>query len=125
MNIWIFIAGIIGLFTSAAHVFAGQIDPVKPFLNSDLSDIPKATLLACWHVVSAILVMSGLVLTYIGWFDLTSFQNIVIGISVSFVVFSLVFIAVGAYFFKLQAFIKLPQWVLLLPIGILGLIGTM
>ena len=124
VNTWIFAAGIIGLFTSLVHIFAGQVDPVRPFLKSDLPDIPKATLLGCWYIVSAILVISGFALAYIGWFNLNSFQNLVIGISISFVIFSLVFIAVGWYFFKFQAFIKLPQWTLLLPIGILGLVGA-
>ncbi len=125
MNSWIFAAGIIGLFTSLVHIFAGQVDPVRPFLKSELPDIPKATLLGCWHIVSTILVLSGGALTYIGWFNLSSLQSMVIGISISFVMFSLVFIIVGWYFFKFQTFIKLPQWLLLLPIGILGLIGVM
>ena len=125
MNTWIFIAGIIGLFTTLVHIIGGQLDPVRPFLKSDLPDIPKATLLGCWHMVSVTLLMSGLVLTYVGWFNLSSFQNIVIGISVNFIIFSLVFIAVGWHFFKFQTFVKLPQWVLLLPIGTLGLIGVM
>ena len=125
MNTWVFIAGIIGLFTTLVHVVGGQLDPVRPFLKSDLPDIPKATLLGCWHMVSVTLFISGLVLTYVGWFNLSSFQNIVIGISVSFIIFSLVFIAVGWHFFKFQTFAKLPQWVLLLPIGTLGLIGVM
>ncbi|WDE09368.1 hypothetical protein [Thalassomonas haliotis] len=125
MNTWIFIAGIIGLFTTLVHIVGGQLDPVRPFLKSDFPDIPKATLLGCWHMVSVTLLISGLVLTYVGWFNLSSFQSIVIGISLSFIIFSLVFIAVGWYFFKFQTFIKLPQWVLLLPIGVLGLIGVM
>jgi hypothetical protein len=84
VNIWIFIAGIIGLFTSLVHIFAGQIDPVRAFLKSDLPEIPKATLLACWHIVSVTLLASGLVLTYVGWFNLHSFQNVVVGTSLSF-----------------------------------------
>lgn len=125
MNTLIFLAGVICLFTSIVHIFAGQVDPVRPFLKSDLPDIPKATLLGCWHMVSAILVISGFALSYIGWFNLSSFQNLVVGISCSFIIFSLVFIAVGWHFFKFQTFIKLPQWILLLPIGVLGLIGAM
>jgi len=125
MNVWIFIAGLIGLFTSLVHIIGGQLDPVRPFLKSDLAEIPKATLLGCWHMVSVILLISGLVLTYAGWFNLSSYQNLVIGISVTFIIFSLVFIAVGWYFFKFQTFVKLPQWILLLPIGTLGLIGIM
>ncbi|KPH61962.1 hypothetical protein AMS58_06705 [Pseudoalteromonas porphyrae] len=124
MNTWVFIAGIIGLFTSCVHIFAGQVDPIRPFLKSDLPDIPKATLLACWHMVSATLVICGLVLTFVGWFNLNSFQNVVIGISVTFIIFSFVFFTVGWYFFKLNTFIKLPQWLLLLPIGVLGIVGA-
>ena len=124
VNTWIFSAGIFGLLTSCIHLFAGQMEPIRPLLQSDLADIPKATLLACWHMVSATLVLSGFVLTYVGWFNLNSYQNVVIGISASFIIFSVVFIGVGWYFFNLKTFTKLPQWVLLLPIGILGLIGA-
>ncbi|WP_100913709.1 hypothetical protein [Pseudoalteromonas spongiae] len=123
MNIWIFSAGIISLFTSFVHIFAGQVDPVRPFLKSDFPDLPKATLLGCWHMVSSILVLAGVTLVYIGWFGLDSFQNLVLGISICFIIFSVVFIMVGWHFFKLHTFSKLPQWMLLLPIGVLGLLG--
>jgi hypothetical protein len=33
MNIWIFSAGAIVLFTALVHVVAGQIDSVLPFLK--------------------------------------------------------------------------------------------
>jgi len=81
MNIWIFSVGLIALFTSIVHIFAGQKEPVKPFLKSDLPDIPKATLLACWHIVSTVLILCGLVLTYVGWFNIESLRYAVIGIS--------------------------------------------
>lgn len=124
MNTWVFASGVLGILTSFVHIFAGQIDPIRPFLKSELADKPKATLLGCWHMVSAILVICGFALTYIGWFNLGAFQNLVIGISISFIIFSMVFIAVGWYFFRSQALIKLPQWALLLPIGVLGLVGV-
>lgn len=124
MNTWIFSAGVIALFTSMVHIFAGQVDPVRPFLRSDLPDVPKATLLGCWHIVSVMLLISGATLTFIGWYNLSSLQNLVIMLSVSFLIFSAVFIVVGWYFFKEHTFLKLPQWLLLLPIGILGLLGV-
>jgi len=125
LNLWILSAGILGLLTSLVHIFAGQIDPVRPFLKSDLADIPKATLLACWHTVSAVLVLSSGALTYIGWLNLINLNSAVIGISITFIVFSLVFICVGWAFFGHRTLIKLPQWSLLLPIGVLGLIGVL
>lgn len=42
-----------------------------------------------------------------------------------FIAFSAVFLIVGWFFFGYRAIIKLPQWVLLLPIGVLGVIGAM
>lgn len=125
MNMWIVSAGSLALLTSLIHIFAGQIDPVRPFLNSDLPDIPKATLLGCWHMVSTLLVLAGVTLTYIGWSNVGELHSVVCFIAISFIVFALVFIAVGWYFFKLDAFIKLPQWTLLLPVGVLGLLGVM
>lgn len=124
MNLWVLGAGVLGTFTALVHIFAGQIDPVRPFLNSDLGDVPKATFLACWHMVSAILIIAAGTLTYAGWFDVRVLDITVIGISTTFIVFSAVFIGVGWFFFGHRAFLKLPQWVLLLPIGCLGIIGA-
>lgn len=47
MNFWVVSAGVLAMLTSFIHIFAGQIDPVSPFLKSNLDDVPKATLLAC------------------------------------------------------------------------------
>ena len=80
MNVWIFSAGMLGTFTAFVHVFAGQIDPVRPFLKSDLADVPKATLLVCWHMVSVTLIIAAGTLTYAGWFDLRVLDTVVIGI---------------------------------------------
>ncbi|WP_196761479.1 hypothetical protein [Pseudoalteromonas luteoviolacea] len=55
MNIWILSAGTLALFTTAVHILAGQVDPIRPFLRSNLDEVPKATLLACWHMVSVML----------------------------------------------------------------------
>ena len=60
-------------------------------------------------MVSVILFICGLVLAYIGWFNQDAFLNKVFGISASFVIFSLVFVAVGWCFFGAETVIKLPQ----------------
>ena len=124
MNTLIFSAGILALLTALVHIIAGQIEPVRPFLKSELPDIPKATLLGCWHMVSVMLVISAAAFCFIGWFNFVEFQNLVILLSASFVFFSVVFIVVGWYFFKARTFIKLPQWLLLLSIGLLGFMGV-
>lgn len=125
MNYWILGAGILGALTSLVHILAGQIDPVRPFLKSDLAEIPKATLLACWHMVSAILVISAGSFIYVGLTNIETLNIAVTTISLTFVVFAAVFICVGWHFFGFRTLVKLPQWVLLLPIGVLGYVGAM
>jgi len=124
MNYWILTSGVICLFTAAVHIFAGQQEPIKPFLKSNLQDVPKATLLACWHMVSAVLVLTGGLFTYVGCKNIEKLQSLVIFHSITFIIFSLIFMVIGGYFFKHRALISLPQWLLLLPIGITGLIGS-
>ena len=124
MNVWIFSAGLLGLFTSLVHIFAGQVDPVRPFLKSDLTDTAKATLLACWHMISVLLVFASSVLTYAGWSNSIDLLPSAIAVSIAFSVFSMIFIAVGGSFFGFNSLIKLPQWLLLLTIGVLGLTGA-
>ena len=125
MNIWIFSSGLLALFTTLVHVFAGQIDPVRPFLESKLDDIPKATLLACWHLVSVTLFVSSLMLLYVGWYGIDSLYFLIQLLGFLYILYASVFVAVGLYFFGAKVFVKLPQWILLLPIGLLANYGAM
>ncbi|WP_260258360.1 hypothetical protein [Vibrio intestinalis] len=124
MNVWILSSGLLGLATALIHLFAGQVDPVRPFLKSSLDDVPKATLLACWHLVSVTLLICSVALIYVGGHGLATFYVSTLLIGVLFVIFSVVFILVGGYFFSFKGFIKLPQWILLLPVGVLAVIGS-
>ncbi|MEZ9005400.1 hypothetical protein CWN94_00030 [Vibrio splendidus] len=125
MNIWIFSSGLLALFTTLVHVFSGQIDPVRPFLKSKLDDIPKATLLACWHIVSVTLFVSSLMLLYVGWYGIDSLYFLIQLLGFLYILYASVFVAVGLYFFGAKVFVKLPQWILLLPIGLLANYGAM
>ncbi|MFS1419325.1 hypothetical protein BCU26_003470 [Vibrio splendidus] len=125
MNIWIFSSGLLALFTTLVHVFSGQLDPVRPFLKSKLDDIPKATLLACWHLVSVTLFVSSLMLLYVGWYGIDSLYFLIQLLGFLYILYASVFVAVGLYFFGAKVFVKLPQWILLLPIGLLANYGAM
>ncbi|KZN52191.1 hypothetical protein N474_23535 [Pseudoalteromonas luteoviolacea CPMOR-2] len=124
MNTWLLCSGLLALATAAVHIVAGQRDPVRPFLNSNLEDVPKATLLACWHMVSVMLLCGACTLIFIGWKGDAQYYTLTYLIGVIYVLFTVVFIVVGTYFFKFTALVKLPQWVLLLPIGLLALLGS-
>lgn len=125
MNLYILLSGAVCTITSLIHILAGQVDPVRPLLKSGLADIPKATMLGCWHMASVVLVASGLVLLYAGFVGGRQLLPLVAFISVIHILFSVVFAGVGFYYFGRSALIKLPQWVLLLPVGILGGIGAL
>ena len=124
MNIWIFSSGLLAFFTTVVHIFAGQIDPIRPFLKSDLADVPKATLLACWHMVSVMLMTSALGTLYVGWFGMMEYHLVVLLLGYLHVAFTGVFLLVGWCFFGIRALITLPQWLLLLPIGALAIVGA-
>ncbi|WP_394252207.1 hypothetical protein [Vibrio profundi] len=125
MNIWIFSSGLLALLTTLVHVFAGQIDPVRPFLKSKLDDTPKATLLACWHLVSVTLFVSSLMLLYVGWYGIDSLDFLIQLLGFLYILYAIVFVVVGLYFFGAKVLVKLPQWILLLPIGLLATYGVM
>lgn len=124
MNCWLLAAGAIAGFTTLIHVFAGQIDPVRPFLKSDLAAIPKATLLVCWHMVSVMLLLSSAALLYAGINNTAAWQLPSQGIAIVWAAFVGVFVVVGGYFFGIRTLIKLPQWTLLLPVAILAWLGA-
>ena len=93
MNTLIFVSGLICSMTALVHLIGGQIDPVRPFLNTDLADNPKAVLLVCFHVFSAIFVASGILLSYVGWYNIASSYDVVLFLSALYVIFALIFLA--------------------------------
>lgn len=75
-------------------------------------------------MVSITLLMSAAAFIYAGWLNVETLNIAVTVVSITYVIFSFIFVCVGWYFFGYRTFIKLPQWILLLPIGILGCIGA-
>lgn len=124
MNIYLISAGVLGLFTSAAHIFGGQQTLIRPFLHSDLADDVKGCLLVCWHMISAYLLLSACLYLYAGLNHTPDLSLLLNTLSGSYILFSVLFIVIGGYFFGHHTLYKLPQWILLLPIGVLGLLGT-
>jgi len=66
MNYWWITSGGIGFLTAGIHLIAGHFNPTKPFVQSDLAPEPKATLHACWHMVTVLLFFSAGTLVYLG-----------------------------------------------------------
>ncbi len=126
MNFWWLVSGGIGLITAFIHLFMGQSGVIRPFLKCDLDAMPKAVLHVCWHMVTVILFASGIILLYLGANPISAgSKTIALFIGGQFVVYAILFLVfsfMGSWGNKLFA---LSQWTLLLPIGVLAIIGCL
>ncbi len=126
MNYWWLVSGGIGLITAFIHLIGGQFDVIKPFLQCDLVAVPKATLHACWHMVTVILFASAIALLYSGVNPTSTGSNaLALFIGGQFVAYAIVFLVFALAGNWGKKLIRLPQWTLLLPIGVLSIVGSL
>lgn len=125
MNKLLLSASILATATTAIHAFAGGNDVAAPLLASQLSEEPRLTLYAVWHMATAALGLSALAF-FVGAMPRYSAgsRSMVQFASVLWLTFGAVFVAVAATQPGSGLFLKLPQWVLLLPVGLIGWVGT-
>jgi len=117
--IWI-AAGVLNLITALIHTILGHFDLILPFADLEFATPQKGILHACWHMVTVMLFFSSIILLYIGIRPQKyASSQISILLGVLYVAFSLVFIVMSIAYG-----LFLPQWVLLLPIGILAIYGA-
>jgi hypothetical protein len=125
MNRPLLIAGLLATLTFAVHLFLGGADVAAPLLASALDEEPKLTLYAVWHMVSMALGLSALAL-FVG--SLPRHEQparyLVRFVSLLWCAFAIVCLVIAALQPGLDWFLRLPQWILLLPVGLLGLWGS-
>lgn len=125
MNRRMMAAAALALLTAGVHLVLGGQDVIDPLLDSALQHTAKLTLYGAWHLVTVTLFASAAVLfvgarapgaagpraraRLVGWL---------------WCAFGLVFLAVAAGQGGGDAFMEWPQWILLLPVGLLALSGT-
>ncbi len=116
-NTYWMVAGALCFFTALVHLIGGQLDLVNPLLEANLTDQAKTEWLGVWHGITAILFLSAFYLFKYGLNPMGN-QNLDVLqlIGILFILFSIVFI-VSSLWMKIFA----PQWILLLPIGLLAL----
>jgi len=115
-NYFILIAGIINSFTALLHTIGGQIDLVSPLQESNLTNQSKAEWFGVWHMVTIVLIATSFIL--IRTFIKNKQNENLRHIGYLYVLFALPFI-ISSLLNGLLA----PQWILLLPIGLLTIIG--
>ncbi|MET9536122.1 hypothetical protein ABZY16_01160 [Streptomyces sp. NPDC006553] len=125
MNGWLLAAGITALGVAAVHIVGGRRDVVRPLLSSELSDEPKRVLHAVWHMVSVDLVLSGLALLYLSLADGTPGTGLVAWfVAAHFIAYAAAFLVVTLSVGWPGPLLRLPQWILLLPVAVLAAAGA-
>ncbi|WP_432637510.1 hypothetical protein [Albidovulum sp.] len=106
-------AGLAAL-VAAAHVFVGTFDTLVPLLDSDLALPVKGTFHACWHFISIVLIVSV-------W-AFAKGTALARPIAWLWIAFGICFVAAGIFGAGIDGIVAVPQWVLLVPVGVLVLI---
>ena len=119
-NVYWIIAGGINAFTAFVHVVGGQITLVRPLLESGLTQQEKTEWLSAWHLITVVLFLTSFYLLKFGIYSSKN-ENIQTTkfIGYLYILFAVVFIICSVLTLTFA-----PQWILLLPVGILTLIGT-
>lgn len=118
-NLFLLIAGVLNLFTAFVHLIGGQLSLVNPMLASSMTTQQQAEWLGGWHIISIVLLLTSLPLIRAGLKPMRHSTDLLIFIGWLYVLFAAVFVGASLYMNILA-----PQWILLLPIGILTLLGA-
>ncbi|MFE2231972.1 hypothetical protein ACFXA4_05280 [Streptomyces sp. NPDC059442] len=125
MNGWLLAAGITALGVAAVHIVGGRRDVVRPLLSCGIADEPKRVLHAVWHMVSVDLVLSGLVLLRLSLTGSTPGTDLVAWfVAAHFIAYATAFLVVTLSVGWPRPLLRLPQWILLLPVAVLAAAGA-
>lgn len=125
MNSWFLAAGITAVGVAAVHVIGGHRDVVRPLLSSGLADEPKRVLHAVWHMVSVDLALSGLALLYLSQTEGTPGTGLLAWfVAAHFIAYAAAFLVITLSVGWPRPLLRLPQWILLLPVAALAAAGA-
>jgi hypothetical protein len=120
----VFASSIMAGITACIHFFIGTNEIMSPIFNSEISQSNKILLLACWHLVTVTLFMSCYSLYKLS--KMGNSQNVnfsIKQISGMWIAFGAIFIVLSVYYSGFKMLLDLPQWILLIPTGSVGLSG--
>lgn len=121
MNLIILIAAILGLLTTAIHIFLGGKDTASPLLKTTLEKQAKYTLYSCWHFISFFLGLSSLLLLLSSVNLIQMSHDLKLFIATLWIAFAIVFFIISLRKNGLPQVLLLPQWTLLCLVGVLVL----
>lgn len=125
MNKYLIATTLLSSFTAILHTFIGTSEIEIPLLSAGLKPEISLLLLACWHLVSVTLILSAVAYFLIAK-NIHNQQYSILGqfISVLWIGFGFVFILIALIYADPRMLLLLPQWILLIPIGLLGFWGS-
>ncbi len=117
-------AGYLASFTALLHLVGGTIEIHQPLMTSQLPEPLRLLLLACWHLVSVALLLSGPALLWCARPERqASAGALTLFIGAMWLGFGAVFVVVALVYQGVNGLATLPQWTLLLPVGALATLG--
>jgi hypothetical protein len=123
VNGWLLTAGGIAAATTLIHATAGGRTIVHPLLRSEMAAEPKRTLHVVWHMVTADLLLTSIALLALAFAAAPS-TALVLFIAAQYLAYAAVFLIVTLTADWPRPLLQLPQWMLLLPVGVLARIST-
>ena len=123
MNWLLLSASILAAVTALIHVLLGGREVAAPLLRTELAETVKLTMYACWHLVSAALAVSA-----VGLLSAASnggqSGDLAVFVGTLWTLFGLVFLYLSLVLARPRGLFQYPQWTLLLPVGLLALLGS-
>jgi len=120
----IFVGAYLSVFMLIGHLVVGLPWYLKPVLKSDAGIIPKTVMYAVFHYMTVIMVMSSASLVAFAHKLLAISPDIVRFIGIAYILFGLTQIVIVVTSNGFKGLIKMFQWTMFLPVGILALLAV-
>ena len=126
MNWMVFIAGLVGVFTTFGHFTMGVKQYLRPILEAQIDQVPKQVMRSAFHCVSVFLFLSTAALLAIGAgvFDEEGTQLLVRFIATNYALFAVGHIAITVTSQIRSEMFKTLMWAFFILIAILAWIGA-
>lgn len=122
MNSW-FVGGL-GLATLAVavlHLVGGGRAVARPMLAANFDPVARETMYVCWHIVTLHLFAGGFALLGAAYVGATDGARVVVQVvSTLDLAYAALFVGVALRARVPRGLVQLGQWMLFLPLGVLG-----
>jgi hypothetical protein len=121
---WFYLlAGLVTLATGAVHAIMGGIDVLNPLLAAKADMTAKAAIMALWHAHSLFFALSAIAFFWAFAAGRTKARPLGVFLGLFFIGYGAIFAAISLLWF--EDVTALPQWTMLIPIGLLSLIASL